>query len=104
MEHCSASTGISRPSYRRTGSNPDFPAVDLPRIHALLLYRYLCVLCYLYTLNLMLMGLLREGEVFLCGTGTDARAINDKELVEDARRITIEGIAEQTTADQILVF
>ena len=47
----------------------------------------------------------RTGEVLLCGTCMDARGITAAELVEGARRSTLDELAEATlAADQVLVF
>lgn len=58
-----------------------------------------------YNLELMVKAVARKGEVLLCGTCMDARGIRDDELVEGARRGTLDGLAERTlAADQVLVF
>lgn len=58
-----------------------------------------------YNLELMVKSVARKGEVLLCGTCMDARGLTDDELVEGARRSSMEELAEQTmTADQVLVF
>ena len=58
-----------------------------------------------YNLELMVKSVARKGEVLLCGTCMDARALTDDELVEGARRSTMDELAERTlTAEQVLVF
>ncbi len=58
-----------------------------------------------YNLELMVKSVARNGEVLLCGTCMDARGLTDEELVEGARRSTMEELAEWTmAADQVLVF
>jgi uncharacterized protein involved in oxidation of intracellular sulfur len=43
--------------------------------------------------------------VLLCGTCMDARAITDAELMEGARRSTMDELAAETlAADKVLVF
>ena len=59
-----------------------------------------------YNIERMLKGLLtRKGEVLLCGTCMDARAIRETELVEGCRRSTLDELTERTvSADKVLVF
>jgi len=59
-----------------------------------------------YNLERMLKGILaRGGEVGVCGTCMDARGIGDDEMVEGARRSSMQELAEWTTrADRLLVF
>ncbi len=58
-----------------------------------------------YNLELMVKSVLRGGVVLLCGTCMDARGLTDADLVEGARRSTMEELAEQTMeADRVLVF
>ena len=58
-----------------------------------------------YNLELMTKSIIRSGEILLCGTCMDARGIADAELVEGARRSTLDELAEHTlAADQVLVF
>lgn len=58
-----------------------------------------------YSLERMLTGVLRKGEVLLCGTCMDARGVTGAELVEGARRSTMDELAERTlAADRALVF
>lgn len=46
-----------------------------------------------------------QGEVLLCGTCLDARGITDTELLQGARRSTMDELATVTvTADRTLVF
>lgn len=46
-----------------------------------------------------------NGTVLLCGTCMDARGINDAELIEGARRSTMNELAAATIeADKVLVF
>ncbi|MDI6028982.1 DsrE family protein [Corticibacterium sp. UT-5YL-CI-8] len=59
-----------------------------------------------YNLERMLKRLLAaRGEVLLCGTCMDARGMTDKEVVEGARRSTMDELAAATlAADKVLVF
>ena len=58
-----------------------------------------------YNLELMVKSIIRKGEVLLCGTCMDARGLIDEELVEGARRSTMDELAEQTlAAERVLVF
>ena len=58
-----------------------------------------------YNLELMVKSVLRAGEVLLCGTCMEARALGDDEVIEGARRSTLEELAERTlAADKLLVF
>lgn len=46
-----------------------------------------------------------KGEVLLCGTCMDARGISDAELMDGARRSTMDDLAGATAdADKVLVF
>jgi uncharacterized protein involved in oxidation of intracellular sulfur len=46
-----------------------------------------------------------KGQVLLCGTCMDARGITDSELIEGARRSTMDALAAETlAADKVLVF
>jgi uncharacterized protein involved in oxidation of intracellular sulfur len=46
-----------------------------------------------------------KGQVLLCGTCMDARGIADSELIEGARRSTMDALAAETlAADKVLVF
>lgn len=58
-----------------------------------------------YNLELMVKAVARKGEMLLCGTCMDARGIGDEELVEGARRSTMDELAERTLgAARVLVF
>ena len=58
-----------------------------------------------YSLELMVRSVARRGEVLLCGTCMDARGLADGELVEGARRSTLDELAERTlAAEKVLVF
>lgn len=59
-----------------------------------------------YSIERMLKGFrLKGGETGVCGTCTDARGITADELVEGARRSTMDELTEWTIwADKVLVF
>jgi uncharacterized protein involved in oxidation of intracellular sulfur len=58
-----------------------------------------------YNLELMVKAVARKGEVLLCGTCMDARGLGDDELVEGARRGTLDELAERTlAAGKVFVF
>ena len=59
-----------------------------------------------YNLNRMLHALtLHQAEIGVCGTCMDARGITADELVEGARRSTLDELAQWTTAaDKVVVF
>ncbi len=59
-----------------------------------------------YNLERMLRGILtRQGEVLLCGSCMDARGLRDEEIVEGARRSSLDELTELTAAaDKVLVF
>ena len=58
-----------------------------------------------YNLELMVKAVARKGEVLLCGTCMDARGLTDTEVVEGARRSTMDELAELTlAAERVLVF
>jgi uncharacterized protein involved in oxidation of intracellular sulfur len=58
-----------------------------------------------YHLDRMLKPLIRRGEVGCCGTCLDSRGLDDRLLVEGARRSTLEELADWTLwADQTLTF
>jgi uncharacterized protein involved in oxidation of intracellular sulfur len=58
-----------------------------------------------YNLELMVKSIIRKGEVLLCGTCMDARGLTDDELVEGARRSTMDELAERTlAAERVLVY
>lgn len=50
-------------------------------------------------------ALASKGEVLLCGTCMDARGLDEAELIEGARRSTMEELAAATLeADKVMVF
>lgn len=58
-----------------------------------------------YNIELMLKRVAAGGKVLLCGTCMDARGIKDEDIVEGARRSTMDELAEATLlADKVLVF
>lgn len=58
-----------------------------------------------YSIERMLKGVLRKGEVLLCGTCMDARGMTEEELIEGGKRSTMKELADRTlAADQALVF
>jgi len=59
-----------------------------------------------YNIERMLSRLAAQGgEILLCGTCLAARGIADSELVEGARRSTVDALAQATrSADKVLVF
>ena len=58
-----------------------------------------------YNTELMLNGVIRKGEVLLCGTCMDARGLTDDETIEGAKRSTMQELTECTlAADKVLVF
>jgi uncharacterized protein involved in oxidation of intracellular sulfur len=58
-----------------------------------------------YNLERMLRAVLRRGDVLLCGSCMDARGLTDAELVEGARRSTMDELARRTLdAAKVLVF
>jgi len=58
-----------------------------------------------YDLELMIRSVLRAGRVLLCGTCMDARGLSDDEVVEGARRSTLDELAKLTVdAERVLVF
>ena len=58
-----------------------------------------------YHLDRMLKPLVRRGEVGCCGTCLDARALTQEQLVEGARRSTLEDLTDWTLwADKTLEF
>ena len=59
-----------------------------------------------YNVERMLKRLLgSKGSVLLCGTCMDARGIGDSELLEGARRSTMDELATATAeADKVLIF
>jgi uncharacterized protein involved in oxidation of intracellular sulfur len=58
-----------------------------------------------YNLELMVKSVSRKGEVLLCGSCMDARGLTDEELVEGAKRSTMDELAARTiAADRVLAF
>jgi len=58
-----------------------------------------------YNIELMVKSVLRKGDVLLCGTCMDARGLTDEEILEGARRSTLQELSERTlAADKVLVF
>jgi uncharacterized protein involved in oxidation of intracellular sulfur len=58
-----------------------------------------------YNLELMVKAVGRRGAVLLCGTCMDARGLTDAEIIEGARRSTMDELADRTlAADRTLVF
>jgi len=58
-----------------------------------------------YNLERMVKAVARKGDMLLCGTCMDARGIDDAELVEGARRSTMDELSERTlAAERVLVF
>jgi len=58
-----------------------------------------------YNIERMLKPILRKGEVLLCGTCMDARALAESELMEGTRRSSMVELTERTiAADKVLVF
>ena len=58
-----------------------------------------------YNIQLMLAKIIRKGDVALCGTCMDARGLQDTELIEGARRSTLNELADWTLeAEKVLVF
>ena len=58
-----------------------------------------------YNIELMLKGVLRKGELLLCGTCMDASGIIEGAIIRGARSSTIKELAEcSLAADKVLVF
>jgi uncharacterized protein involved in oxidation of intracellular sulfur len=58
-----------------------------------------------YHLDRMIKGILHRAQVGCCGTCLDARGITEEQLVDGARRGTLEELTDWTVwADQTLVF
>jgi uncharacterized protein involved in oxidation of intracellular sulfur len=58
-----------------------------------------------YNLERMLKSVGRKGDVLLCGTCMDARGMTEGEVVDGARRSSMDELGERTlAADQVLVF
>jgi uncharacterized protein involved in oxidation of intracellular sulfur len=58
-----------------------------------------------YNVERMLRGVLRRGEVLLCGTCMDARGLTDEELIPGAQRSSLQELAQRALeAEKVLVF
>ncbi|HET6923697.1 MAG TPA: DsrE family protein, partial [Anaeromyxobacteraceae bacterium] len=58
-----------------------------------------------YNLGRMLKPVLRRGRVLLCGSCLDARGLAEAEMVEGAKRSTLEELAQLSmAADKVIVF
>ena len=58
-----------------------------------------------YNVQLMLGKVMRKGEVALCGTCMDARGMTEADVMDGARRSTMDELAAATlAADKVLVF
>ena len=58
-----------------------------------------------YNLELMVNAICRKGDVLLCGTCMDARGMTGEDMMEGARRSTIDELAAATvSADKVLIF
>lgn len=58
-----------------------------------------------YNVERMLKPIVRHGEVLLCGTCMDARGLGAGELVDGARRSSMDELTDRTiAADRVLVF
>ncbi len=58
-----------------------------------------------YNIERMLKRVIQKGRVLLCGTCMDARGIGEDEVLDGARRSTMEELAEITaTAERVLIF
>lgn len=58
-----------------------------------------------YNVELMLGKVARHGDVGLCGTCMDARALTDADLIGGTKRSTLKELADWTVeADKVLVF
>jgi uncharacterized protein involved in oxidation of intracellular sulfur len=58
-----------------------------------------------YNLERMLKPILRRGRVMLCGSCMDARGIKDAEVVDGAKRSTLDELGQLSlAADKIVVF
>lgn len=58
-----------------------------------------------YNIERMLKPVMRRGEVLLCGTCMDARGLSLEELVDGARRSSMDELTDVTAAaDKVLVF
>lgn len=53
----------------------------------------------------MLKPVLRRGRVLLCGSCMDARGLKESEIVEGAKRSTLDELTQlSVTADKVIVF
>lgn len=58
-----------------------------------------------YNVERMLKRVRGNGQVLICGTCMDARGMQDADLMEGARRSTMDELARETlTADKVLIF
>ncbi|MDH5189699.1 MAG: DsrE family protein [Gammaproteobacteria bacterium] len=58
-----------------------------------------------YNIEVMLKPIVRKGTLLLCGTCMDARGITDNEIMDGAKRSTMDELADKTLgADKIMVF
>lgn len=58
-----------------------------------------------YNAGSMLRPVIKKGKVLLCGTCMDARGLAQEEVLEGARRSTMDALAEETEqAEKVLVF
>jgi uncharacterized protein involved in oxidation of intracellular sulfur len=58
-----------------------------------------------YNVERMLKPVLRRGRVLLCGSCMDARGIGEAEIVEGAKRSTLDELTQLTVAtDKVVVF
>ncbi len=58
-----------------------------------------------YSIERMLKPIVRSGELLLCGTCMDARGLAENEVLDGARRSTMDELASKTIeADRVLVF
>ena len=58
-----------------------------------------------YNMERMLKRVLAKGAVLLCGTCMDARGMSDDDVMDGARRSTMDELGEATlAADKVLVF
>lgn len=58
-----------------------------------------------YNMERMLKRVLAKGAVLLCGTCMDARGMTDDDVMDGARRSTMDELGEATlAADKVLVF
>jgi len=58
-----------------------------------------------YNMERMLKRVLAKGAVLLCGTCMDARGMTDEDVMDGARRSTMDELGEATlAADRVLVF